>query len=137
MIDPEIAPIKDKLYTPKLEGAEEEIRNITYNKAKELYGEPLPEIVEARIERELDSIIGNGFAVIYLISQKLVEKSNQNGYLVGSRGSVGSSLVATLTGITEVNPLSPHYRCKKCQFNEFFEDGSVGHGFDLPPKYCS
>src|SRR5699024_501218 len=79
MIDPEIAPIKDKLYTPKLEGAEEEIRNITYNKAKELYGEPLPEIVEARIERELESIIGNGFAVIYLISQKLVEKSNQNG----------------------------------------------------------
>ena len=136
MIDPEIAPIKSKLYTPKLEGAEEEIRQITYNKAKELYGEDLPEIVEARIERELDSIIGNGFAVIYLISQKLVDKSNQDGYLVGSRGSVGSSLVATLTGITEVNPLTPHYRCNSCQYNEFFDDGSVGSGFDLPQKNC-
>jgi len=136
MIDPEIAPIKSKLYTPKLEGAEDEIRKITYNKAKELYGEDLPEIVEARIERELESIIGNGFAVIYLISQKLVDKSNQDGYLVGSRGSVGSSLVATLTGITEVNPLSPHYRCKSCQYHEFFDDGSVGSGFDLPQKNC-
>src|SRR5690625_2676399 len=136
MIEPEIAPIKSKLYTPKLEGAEDEIRKITYNKAKELYGEDLPEIVEARIERELESIIGNGFAVIYLISQKLVDKSNQDGYLVGSRGSVGSSLVATLTGITEVNPLSPHYRCKSCQYHEFFDDGSVGSGFDLPQKNC-
>src|SRR5699024_2472743 len=133
-IDPEIDPVKSKLYTPQLEGAEEEIRTITYKKAKELYGATLPENVEAGIERELDSIIGNGFAVIYLISQKLVEKSNQGGYLVGSRGSVGSSLDATMTGITEVNPLPPHYRCKNCKYSEFFDDGSVGSGFDLPPK---
>lgn len=136
MIDPDIAPVKSKLYTPKLEGAEQEIREITYGQAKKLYGNDLPEIVEARIERELDSIIGNGFAVIYLISQKLVDKSVQEGYLVGSRGSVGSSLVATLTGITEVNPLPPHYRCNSCQYSEFFTDGSIGSGFDLPMKDC-
>ncbi|HZK46618.1 MAG TPA: PolC-type DNA polymerase III [Atopostipes sp.] len=136
MIDSDVKPLKDDLYSPKMEGAEKEIRDMTYDKAKEWYGEDLPEIVEARIERELDSIIGNGFAVIYLISQKLVEKSNQEGYLVGSRGSVGSSFVATLTGITEVNPLAPHYRCGQCQFYEFFEDGSVSSGFDLPPKQC-
>ena len=135
-IDSNIAPIRSELYTPKMEGAEEEIREMTYGKARELYGESLPEVVEARIERELDSIIGNGFAVIYLISHKLVDKSNEEGYLVGSRGSVGSSLVATLTGITEVNPLMPHYRCSSCQYNEFFDDGSVGSGFDLPPKAC-
>ncbi len=136
MIDPEISPIRSKLYTPKMDGAEEEIRDMSYGKAREMYGEDLPEIVEARIERELDSIIGNGFAVIYLISHKLVDKSKLDGYLVGSRGSVGSSLVATLTGITEVNPLAPHYRCKSCQYNEFFDDGSVGSGFDLPMKNC-
>lgn len=136
MIEPDIAPVKSKLYTPKLEGAEQEIRDITYGQARILYGDDLPEIVEARIERELESIIGNGFAVIYLISQKLVDKSVQEGYLVGSRGSVGSSLVATLTGITEVNPLPPHYRCNSCQYNEFFTDGSIGSGFDLPMKNC-
>lgn len=136
MIEPDIKPVKSKLYTPKLEGAEQEIRDITYGQAKNLYGDDLPEIVEARIERELDSIIGNGFAVIYLISQKLVDKSVQEGYLVGSRGSVGSSLVATLTGITEVNPLPPHYRCNSCKYNEFFTDGSIGSGFDLPMKNC-
>ena len=136
LIDPNVKPIRDDLYSPKMEGAEQEIRDMTYDKAREWYGDDLPEIVEARIERELDSIIGNGFAVIYLISQKLVEKSNLEGYLVGSRGSVGSSFVATLTGITEVNPLAPHYRCQSCQYHEFFEDGSVGSGFDLPPKNC-
>jgi DNA polymerase-3 subunit alpha (Gram-positive type) len=135
-VDPEITPIRSKLYTPKVDGAEDEIRDMTYSVAKDLYGEELPEIVEARIERELDSIIGNGFAVIYLISHKLVEQSNQDGYLVGSRGSVGSSLVATLTGITEVNPLPPHYRCNSCQYSEFYDDGSVGSGFDLPEKMC-
>ncbi|GAA0370009.1 PolC-type DNA polymerase III [Alkalibacterium iburiense] len=132
----DISPVKSELYTPKLEGAEEDIRNMSYDKARELYGDPLPEIVEARIEKELDSIIGNGFAVIYLISQKLVHKSVQDGYLVGSRGSVGSSFVATLTGITEVNPMPPHYRCEECQYSEFFTEGEIGSGFDLAEKAC-
>lgn len=132
----EIIPIKDKLYTPKIEGAEDEITQLSYDKAHEWYGEQLPEIVEKRIEKELKSIIGNGFSVIYLIAQKLVHKSNADGYLVGSRGSVGSSLVATLTGITEVNPLAPHYRCPNCCYSQFFDDGSVGSGFDLPEKEC-
>ncbi|CAM3263620.1 PolC-type DNA polymerase III [Vagococcus fessus] len=132
----EITPVKDDLYTPKIEGAEQEITDLSYNEAKKLYGDPLPDIVEKRLKKELDSIIGNGFSVIYLISQKLVHKSLEDGYLVGSRGSVGSSFVATMTGITEVNPLAPHYRCPDCQYTEFFEDGSVGSGFDLPEKPC-
>ena len=132
----EIHPLKDKLYTPKMEGAEDEIKQRTYDKAHELYGEKLPEIVEKRVERELKSIIGNGFSVIYLISQRLVAKSNKDGYLVGSRGSVGSSLVATMTGITEVNPLPPHYRCPKCHYSEFFTKGEYSSGFDLPKKEC-
>lgn len=131
-----VKPIKDELYTPKIEGADEEVRELSYTMARSIYGDDLPEIVEARIEKELKSIIGHGFAVIYLISHKLVKKSLDDGYLVGSRGSVGSSLVATLTEITEVNPLPPHYVCRKCKKSEFFDDGSVGSGFDLKDKDC-
>ncbi|AXY25469.1 PolC-type DNA polymerase III [Suicoccus acidiformans] len=132
----EIEVIKKDLYTPIIEGAEEEIKAMTYGKAHEMYGNPLPTLIEERLEKELTSIISNGFAVIYLISQKLVLKSNEDGYLVGSRGSVGSSLVATLTGITEVNPLAPHYYCQKCHHNEFFTEGEYGSGYDLPDKAC-
>ncbi|WP_156299273.1 PolC-type DNA polymerase III [Streptobacillus canis] len=129
-----IKPIPDGDYKPVMEGAEDEVRNMTYNRAYELYGNPLPEAVESRVKRELDSIIGNGFAVLYLIAQKLVKKSVDNGYLVGSRGSVGSSIVAYFMGITEVNALYPHYRCEKCKYFEMkdFE----GSGVDLEEKDC-
>ncbi|MGX7091398.1 PolC-type DNA polymerase III [Hutsoniella sourekii] len=132
----EIQVIKSDLYTPKIEGAEQEITDYSYKVAHQMYGDQLPQLVEDRIEKELASIISNGFAVIYLISQKLVLKSNEDGYLVGSRGSVGSSLIATLTGITEVNPLPPHYYCPDCHYNEFFTEGEYGSGYDLPDKEC-
>ena len=129
-------PIPDDLYSPMIPGADDEIRNMSYHKAKELYGENLPEIVEARLQQELKPIIGHGFSVLYLISQRLVKKSNDDGYLVGSRGSVGSSFIATMTGITEVNPLPPHWRCPHCQYSKFITDGSVGCGYDLPDREC-
>ncbi|MFP7169161.1 PolC-type DNA polymerase III [Terribacillus sp. FSL K6-0262] len=132
----DVKPVKEDLYTPNIDGAEDEMRQMSYDRARSIYGDPLPEIVEKRIEKELKSIIGHGFAVIYLISHKLVKKSLEDGYLVGSRGSVGSSLIATLTDITEVNPLPPHYVCTSCKYNEFFNDGSVASGYDLPEKAC-
>lgn len=133
----DVKPIKDDLYTPKIEGSDDEVTNLTYEMAHRIYGEELPEIVKARIEKELKSILGHGFGVIYLISAKLVKKSLADGYLVGSRGSVGSSLVATFMEITEVNPLPPHYICPNCQHAEFFDDGSVNSGYDLPNKDCT
>ena len=131
-----IEVVKGDLYTPFIDKAEETVAELTYKKAFEIYGNPLPDIVDLRIEKELTSILGNGFAVIYLASQMLVHRSNKRGYLVGSRGSVGSSFVATMIGITEVNPLSPHYVCGKCQYSEFITDGSYGSGFDMPNKDC-
>ncbi|MGL6057103.1 MAG: PolC-type DNA polymerase III [Culicoidibacterales bacterium] len=130
-----IQVIKDELFTPHMDTANDDVRNMSYDKAKSLYGDELPELIIARLEKELTSIIGNGFAVIYFISHQLVKKSLDDGYLVGSRGSVGSSFVATMMDITEVNPLPPHYRCPNCRYSEFL-GGQYGCGYDMPDKTC-
>ena len=131
-----LKPVHSKLYTPVIEGSNEKLISIIWENAKRIYGEPLDEFIKARIQREIDSIIGNGYGVIYYVSHLLVKKSNQEGYLVGSRGSVGSSLAATLSGITEVNPLPPHYVCPKCQHLEWIEDHKIMSGYNLPDKPC-
>ncbi|MCX7653553.1 MAG: PolC-type DNA polymerase III [Fervidobacterium sp.] len=130
----DLQPLEKRLHPPKIEGADEKLRAMTYEKAYQLYGDPLPELVQNRIEKELNSIIGHGYAVLYMIAHLIVKKAGDDGYVVGSRGSVGSSFVAHLVGITEVNPLPAHYRCPDCKYFELHDE--VGSGYDLPDKRC-
>ena len=135
-----ISPVRPDKCPPVIPDSDKSLREICYNRAHEIYGEDLPEVVVERLERELNSIISNGFAVMYIIAQKLVWKSNEDGYLVGSRGSVGSSFVATMAGITEVNPLRPHYYCEKCHYSDFDSEDVKAYagraGCDMPDKTC-
>ena len=132
----QVVPLKQGMFPPEMPGAEQELRDITYQRARELYGDPLPQMVQARLERELEPIIGNGYAVMYMIARRLVQESRRNGYLVGSRGSVGSSIAAYFAGITEVNALPPHYVCPNCFYTQFDESGSYEAGCDMPDLTC-
>ena len=132
----ELMPVPEGTFTPKIEGSDEELKKTCYEKAKRIYGEQLPQKVKDRLDKELNSIISNGYAVMYVIAQKLVKKSEENGYLVGSRGSVGSSFAATMSDITEVNPLPPHYICSNCKYSEFIKDSPYSSGVDMPDKNC-
>ena len=138
MIEPIMPVPNDKLYTPTIENCENMLKDMCFNKARELYGDPLPEFIQNRLEKELNGIISNGYSVIYYIAHKIIKKANEDGYIVGSRGSVGSSFVATMSGVTEVNPLPPHYRCPKCKHLEWTKDTMPEYrsGYDLPDKKC-
>ena len=132
----DIEPLKDGSYPPSLENCEQDLEDMCHKRAHEIYGEELPDIVQKRMDRELGCILGYGYAVMYMIAHKLVKKSNEAGYLVGSRGSVGSSFAAFLAGITEVNALAPHYICPECKYHKFFTEGEYNIGIDMPDMDC-